>query len=289
MLAIRHPVAVQDQPSEAVIHWEGSSYHIRIEKITPERAAEYLVRNIRNRPVNKNSVKAIGRALSGNEWFLNGETIIFTSDGYLLDGQHRLLAIVETGISAVTFVITDIPQNAFSTIDLTLKRSKADSLAISGEINCTALASTLGMASEYLSEELRIYSRPSRQAMSPTMCQNFLNDHPEIKDSVHYAVSRGKNSVVSVMVCGFCHWLFSSIDAADAEEFMASFISGENLQKGNAILALRTVLLSRKKGTDLRGSIMAAYVVMAWNRWRKHENCLILRLPSVDTEFPKAI
>lgn len=70
-----------------------------IETVTPMKAARWLKRNIANRRVSPKVVRNYAGDMSRGEWLLNGEAIKFDRDGNLLDGQHRLGAIVHNGKS----------------------------------------------------------------------------------------------------------------------------------------------------------------------------------------------
>lgn len=64
-----------------------------IVNLTPDIASRMLNTNQRNRPLKNNVVKQYAAAMLRGEWKLNGETIIISRDGNLLDGQHRISAL----------------------------------------------------------------------------------------------------------------------------------------------------------------------------------------------------
>lgn len=102
---------------------------ISIERITPDTAAAMLETNVNNRN-KKNEPLAI--AMKNGEWRLNGDAIRFSSDGVLLDGQHRLLAIIASGIAVDTIVIRGLDPDSQVTIDSGVKRQVADFLKMRG-------------------------------------------------------------------------------------------------------------------------------------------------------------
>lgn len=94
------------------------------------RLLEY---NNLNRPLNEQHVKRIAAQIIGGKWRFNGDTIKLSKDGAILDGQHRLWAIVEAKIAVKTIVVSGVERDAFATIDTLRKpRSGADVLALSG-------------------------------------------------------------------------------------------------------------------------------------------------------------
>ena len=66
-----------------------------VEKITPEKAREYLKANTNNyRKMSRATIKRYAEDMKNGKWELNGEPIVFSESGVLKDGQHRLAAIV---------------------------------------------------------------------------------------------------------------------------------------------------------------------------------------------------
>lgn len=83
-----------------------------VEKITPERARFYLAKNTSNyRKMNRNKVLMYARDMRSGKWQENGESIKFNKTGKLVDGQHRLQAIVESGVPVKMMVVTDVDED----------------------------------------------------------------------------------------------------------------------------------------------------------------------------------
>lgn len=90
----------------------------RLVAISPKLAEEWLQRNTSNRPLDNRLINRLINSLENKEWILNGETITFSNDGVLLQGQHRLHAIWQSGVTAYSYVVFDIGEaNAFATYD----------------------------------------------------------------------------------------------------------------------------------------------------------------------------
>ncbi|MEX5590866.1 hypothetical protein, partial [Pseudomonas urmiensis] len=62
--------------------------------VTPDMARKYLECNNGSRPVRKQWVAELARRIRDGEWRQTHQGIAFDSDGNVLDGQHRLMAIV---------------------------------------------------------------------------------------------------------------------------------------------------------------------------------------------------
>ena len=73
--------------------------------LTPALAAEWLNSNTCNRPLSTLRASRYARDMKAGDWRFNGETISFTADGRLVDGQHRLTAVVESGVTIQQVVV----------------------------------------------------------------------------------------------------------------------------------------------------------------------------------------
>ena len=94
--------------------------------MTPEAALGFLSGNTNNRKKRGWWVQALSAAIKRGEWVTTHQGIAVSKSGVVLDGQHRLCAIVESGISVDILVVTDVPDDAFRVIDNGIKRSISD-------------------------------------------------------------------------------------------------------------------------------------------------------------------
>lgn len=114
-----------------------------IEVITPEKAAEYLNHNVHNRKLNKGQVAYYARMMSEGKWALNGQAIVFDTEGNLLDGQHRLQAVIMAQVPIQSFVVRNIVGGAFTTIDQGKARTASDVFSIEGIPNFTLVPAAI--------------------------------------------------------------------------------------------------------------------------------------------------
>ena len=101
-----------------------------VETITPGEARQILEGNENNRRLNMATVDYYRRQIENGVWQINGESIKLDDRGYLLDGQHRLLAIVKANKPVTTLVVRGLSSEAFKTIDAGKSRSMSDYLKI---------------------------------------------------------------------------------------------------------------------------------------------------------------
>lgn len=106
-----------------------------MERITPEKAAEMLRLNVRNRHISRAKVLRFRRDIDAENWSTTHQSI-GVAPSFIVDGQHRLTATKESG-RTVTMNVTryetdEEAERALQAIDLGDKRSDGDTLEISG-------------------------------------------------------------------------------------------------------------------------------------------------------------
>lgn len=111
-----------------------------LETITPMMAQAFLEVNPGNRPIRQSHVGYFEEQLRDGTFHLTHQGIAFDESLQLLDGQHRLLAIANTGITAQLFVTRGLPRATFAGIDGGRKRTAADNLDVNGAQNSRVLA-----------------------------------------------------------------------------------------------------------------------------------------------------
>ena len=75
--------------------------------ITPSMAEEMLSKNKSNRKLRNTVVNSYASQMASGKWHLTGQGITFGKNGQLLDGQHRLSAIVLANTAVEMLVVYD--------------------------------------------------------------------------------------------------------------------------------------------------------------------------------------
>lgn len=118
--------------------------------ITPAMAEKWLKGTTSgNRPVRKTNLQRLANDMRTGQWSLNGESIVFDDNGNVIDGQHRLRAVVESGATIQSVVVRGVDASAFEYIDLGVRRDGGDVLAVRGYQYSKQLASALNVIETY--------------------------------------------------------------------------------------------------------------------------------------------
>ena len=102
--------------------------------ITPTLAAEMLKTSTEHqRAVDRNTVNKYARIMSRGLWVgANGDSIRISSDNTLIDGQHRLAAVIVADTDIEMLVMSGIHEDNIKTIDDGKPRTFSDMLRIDG-------------------------------------------------------------------------------------------------------------------------------------------------------------
>lgn len=92
--------------------------------VTPELASEWLSKpSPRQRSAARTTVATYARAMSEGRWIEpTTDPIAFTADGLLLNGQHRLLAVIRSGVTLEMLIALEVAEALFGVIDQGRKR-----------------------------------------------------------------------------------------------------------------------------------------------------------------------
>jgi hypothetical protein len=110
---------------------------VSFETITPEYA-EYILanKNVINRKLVGRRAERLNQKIKKGTFKVCGlDCIGFTEDGDLMNGQHRLKAIVLSGEPMGMTVMRNVPKDYIYSLDGGSKRSISDNLAINGVMN----------------------------------------------------------------------------------------------------------------------------------------------------------
>lgn len=237
-------------------------------EVTPRIAERWLKWNVENRSMRDGHVMQLADRMHKGEWMLNGQVISFSKDARLLDGQHRLSAVVEYGKPVFFDVRFGLEDETFKVIDDGLKRNPGDILEISGIQYPKAAAATAKLI--ILHERgFKAGGVNNRNAPSNLEILKFYNDNPIIGDCVKngqhwYGTS---NKIITLSQFAMFYFFMRKKDEQKAKQFLQSLADGVGLKATSPVLHLRKRLLAFKmdKFTTVKKSVKVGLVIKAWN------------------------
>lgn len=245
--------------------------------VTPQLAKKWLATNTDNRRVSPGWVSKLARDMRNGQFPNVGETIKFDEEGHLIDGQHRLEALVEAGVTVEFFVIEGIPREDRFKMDKNRRRSASDELTMGHGIPSAKSAQAVTrLVLLWEVEEVRgeVY-KPTDAEIVDYVVAN--------RDSIGQAVRYGmglRNEIGALPAAfGALYFLTYRIDAATALEFWEGVRNGEGLHAGDPELALRALIIRHAKaGGEKPVKPFLAAGAKAWNAKREGKKMKALAL-----------
>lgn len=257
---------------------------VSIETITPEYAKWILDNcNTHNRRITSDQKRdernQIFLDMKNGRFAFNGESITFSPEGTLLDGQHRLNACVRAGKPFDTVVVRGVRMASQMTMDKGAKRTVANNLQIMGCSNANILGGAGKLICMWATNGWDVPRNSVKSGFTDQDVQEFCLSH---EDELQQAISTSGSSshsgkrVLSASRATALAFVFSRISAEDAAYFFDDFNSP--VPERQPIALLKDKLYKDAVGgrrSDARTVI--AYVVKAWNAFMEGERLLVLR------------
>jgi hypothetical protein len=269
----RHPIRIDEQllPLPPAV---GAG----IERVTPETASTWLETMTLNRPVSDLHVTRLAAAMERGEWSITGEAIKFASNGKLLDGQHRLWAVVMSGVTIQTYVIRGLDEDARDRMDANLPRTATHNLAMHGFTYTNRLAGMISLLLSY--EKYGHFDALSGSTRRPSKVEILAvaKARPELVDHLRLTSGKGlRLRGLSQSLLGALHAIFSEIDPADTEAFFTLLASGAGMEADNPIFQLRKRLADNAQASrKMALREVAALIIKAWNAYREGRSIRLL-------------
>jgi hypothetical protein len=243
-------------------------YNVEAVEITPELARKWLGQNTHNRNVRQRVVLAYAADMVAGNWQWNGESIKFAIDGTLLDGQHRLAAIIESGMTITMLVVRGLPSEAQETVDGGAKRKFSDVLQLRGERSPVLLAAITRRVTAWEAGGRGI-GRNIKYAPTTAQLQQTLEKYPWLRDVTLISNRISAHCGLPGSIIGLGWWLFSQLSAEDTDFFFGRLADFQDLSRTDPIYQLRK---SSDASKSVRGSrsetYLTAIMIKAWNAYR---------------------
>jgi hypothetical protein len=244
-----------------------------------------------NRRLNEKSVDRVCRDMIENRWILNGESIKFDADGHLIDGQHRLAAVLKSGMAVPMLVVGNLDPLAQQTIDIGVSRTTGQIASMAGVKNANSKTAMAVALLRY--QNNREHKWTSSNVPSKTEQLNYLllNDlllseaHQDAED-VHRAMGAHRTSYGAAAALV----RLSGHDRQSWLPFHDRIADGAGLTHGDPRLALRNQMMRlRKQHTVWEAQQQLAWVIKAWNAYHQGDELKVLRFTPAMLPMPEVV
>lgn len=223
--------------------------------ITPDLAKVWLATSNGNprwsskkKFVDDRIVTSIARDIKNGNWKPGNNSIAFDENGVLVDGHHRLSAVVSAKIPVESIVVYGIPEDAQIHIDEARGRTQAQRLSLESRI--------VSAANCYFRSTGRIYKTT---AGSVEMVSEWVKEHPMVFDALSICTT-GKEHPISKkgsVVCAATLALEHGVNEDRLKNFFRSVNTGfVSSKEESAAIVIRNMLMSSQYGTKKSENII---------------------------------
>lgn len=231
----------------------------------------------KNRSTSNGTVNSYARDMKNRKWELSSATIAFDTDGDLMDGKHRILAVLQSNTAIDVIAVLGLKRNRImETIDRGRPRTVAGALqAVDGEKHANVVAAIANRIA-YLVEgdTVRLTTGLARYIIK--LYREEINSILENMIIVRYLTL---TPVLAAFVIG------AKVDMEKTIEFENKYFLGEGLVRDEPAYKLRNHLLTSNR-YELQSSRKGT-VRIAMNMLKYHiEGKKIARIVKKDYSFP---
>ena len=211
--------------------------------ITPDMAKAMLQSNIRNRKISHGTIEAYSQDMLSGNWGISHQGIAFNPDGKLMDGQHRLLAIIKSGIPVQMLVCTDVPLTY--NIDNGRRRTPLNQLTMRGSVVSEQLINSQNIS------VARFYMIRNKSKITITTAQleQFMFDHENAFIALQECTS-GNNKLRGVSISPVHYALFAAlvngVESGTVKRLYELLVSGigNGSDLDNMVIRQRNILMN---------------------------------------------
>lgn len=239
-----------------------------LEKVTPESARRMLSNNIKNRRLKPRLVNQLVSDIKSGDFHITHQGIALDKDGNLIDGQHRLSAVIAAGQPVEMYVTRGLDPEMMNVVDIGAKRTQADVLAIHGHGSSIVLSAAATIYNGFLTGAYSETGKGGRY-MNNFKLLEFVKQRPELIKAIEWI---NGNKVVkqlgfsSVLVA--FHALLHKKNRNKAIEFFRVLEENHSEKRHHPAVVLNEhILRKRAQGVTVKRIYLMAALIRSWNNF----------------------
>lgn len=210
-----------------------------LETITPELAAAWLATQAQNnRRLSEFVVTRYVSDMASGMWELSEAAICFNQRGELVNGQHRLNAIIQSGKAVRAVVLIGLSETAIRRMDIGRQRNFAQIMSMQGISSATrrsSVARTIALLANSANRD---------RITAPFLEAVYKRNEAAINAAFDVLHGSGHNKIASGGIIGACAFAYPA-DNDGVWLFMQNLATGANLRNDDPALSFRRYLDGR--------------------------------------------
>lgn len=235
----------------------------QIMTVDPLTANRWLSRNSENHRNARDVVVAKYAAdMAAGRWCLTGAPIQFDTNGTLLDGQHRLKAIIKSGVTIPMFVVEGLPAEAESYMDVGAKRTLADQFGIARYPNRAVVAAGARLAFAWATDRLG----DRMENLSDAEVREFVVANPSLIDAAAFTKTTPGPLASSAVCAATWRLIDSGHSRSQVHEFFRAIAELRSNGPGDPKHALISrIQRARQVRERVKSTAVLSMIVRAFN------------------------
>jgi hypothetical protein len=261
------------------------------ELITPSRAKELLEANINNRRVKDPVVLRYAQDILAGRWKEDtGEVIKISKSGIVLDGQHRLYAIVKANIPIFFHVAYGVEDLVVDVLDTGSVRNASDVFKLNKIPYDSSIPSI--MQTYYLIKNGHFASRQKfmRLTNAELLKKYYENEilwQDICKKSHSWYINFAK--ILTKSFIGGFYSVFKEINPELAEKFMDELCTGINVSNETMLLLRNKLMHDKMSQKKITPTLKMIYMIKTWNCYVRGIELKKLSFDSDRESYPKIL
>lgn len=229
-----------------------------LELVTPAKAERMLEGSATNRSISGGHSARQARAMIESEWRVSSQGIGVDYNGLVIDGQHRLKAVVDTGVSIWIWVMRGLYPDTIRAIDDNRKRSFSDDLKIAGKDRYASRAALTNLVLRFEQGAAKGLNLGVTRSLplNRTETARHLREYERKQDVEHLLVvanRASRHAGVPMSAVSAAYYLALEYKASESEvsavdEFFEKLSTGFNVTPAEPVGALLNSVRVRQEG-----------------------------------------
>lgn len=256
--------------------------------VTPEMAKRILEGGANKRPFNQKKMLSYSEDMTAKRWKGGTyELIKIASNGVVIDGVHRLRAVIHSGVSVPLQIVTGFDEGLFDVLDTGKSRDGADVLAIIGVKSSNQVVSVIRRHYSLIKRQ----KNPRFKVLKNREIIEIYQYRPEFWDEITLKgvyVCRNFSRLLTVKSAGsIIAYISDRYSKEIAYEFFEDLVNGNNF-RSQIIGVLTKKLINSKvsKINRMSDHIIDAYVLKAFKMWLIGQTGMRLKFNPEIEEYP---
>ena len=252
---------------------------VKLVTVTPEMAIEMLEKNTMNRNIDQKRVDQYAQDMRCGRWQMNGTTIVFADDGTLLDGQHRLWAVVEAKITIPLLIVYNADKDSIVTFDIGKTRTASNIMQIERSAHSVTAATLTKLLWLHDFVDGNLAPKTCQRDVSNNDLRDFYNERKDmIELAADVAEHGGHHFVKSHMALAYCVIGKNTAYRYKLKAFFDTLKTGSDIGMKHPIMTLRNRLFENRLGVRSLSvqETLAAYI-RVWNAYVRGNDLTVIR------------